>query len=231
VGTFANWLKGQVSRGDGIGYAAKYWESVTPGKISAVSGVERHLQKIKADFETQPEGMSPQAWDHARVSIDAALSGLNLAIDEYHREQALEVAQAAGAVPKLASVPDEPPQDPGPELVTPAQLAQAHERAVAAHPVERGLAGSGADLHIIASPAGVGKPQITPTPERKPHETVTETGYIPAWAVRIEARLDAIGAQNELILQFMTELVTPYEAPGIDWDQLAAMADFGAVAE
>jgi hypothetical protein len=216
MATFASWLKGQVSRGDEIGYAAKYWESVTPGKISAVTGVEKYLRQIKADYETQPEGMEEAAWLHGRAQVDAALSGLKFAVDEYHKQQALEVAQAAGAVPKLASVPDpEPPADPGPEMVTPDQLAQAHERATAAHPVERGLAGSGKDLRITA-----------------PQDTVWSDplAAAPSQLDRIEAKLDAIGVQNEIILQFIEELFGRVRAE-IDWDALAAMADYAAVTE
>lgn len=210
VTTFAGWLKGQVSRGDAVGYAAKYWESVTPGKISAVSGIEKHLGKIQADYEVQPEGMEEAAWLHGKAQIDAALSGLKFAVDEYHQAQALEVAQATGAVPKLASVPDIDPELP------PAQ----------GHPVERGLEGSGADLHITAAPDPAR--DKTGRTEREPQVQVLTgpaTEYPPAWAARIEARLDAIVEMLDLVYRGL------FGSPEIDWDELAAMADYEAVAE
>jgi hypothetical protein len=228
MATFANWLNNQLTRDDAVGYIAKYWHQASPGRVSAVSGVEKHLRKIEADYEIQPEGMEEAAWQRGRASIAAALAGFKFAVTEYHQEQSLEVARETGALPpKLVAVP-EPPQEQDPELVP-----ESHQR-VTAHPAERGLAGSGKDLHITGKRRelafAAAEPQDTGWHAEggsATHETVTETGYIPAWAVRIEARLDAMVEMLDLICRGL------YSVPenAIDWDELAAMADYAAVTE
>ena len=85
MATFAQWVKGQLDRDDSIGYFAKYWDSASPGKISSISGVGKHLEQIKAEYETQPDGMAEPAWQRAQAAVAAALGGYHLAVTEYEK--------------------------------------------------------------------------------------------------------------------------------------------------
>lgn len=96
--TFTQWAKEQAERQDAVGYFARYWDSVTPGKISSIAGVRRHLDLIEHDrsVKGKPDDMADAAWDKAAVSLDAARSGLALATAEYTRMRAVENAKAHG---------------------------------------------------------------------------------------------------------------------------------------
>jgi hypothetical protein len=214
MATFANWLNNQLTRDDAVGYIAKYWHQASPGRVSAVSGVEKHLRKIEADYEIQPEGMEEAAWQRGRASIAAALAGFKFAVTEYHQEQSLEVARETGALPpKLVAVP-EPPQEQDPELVP-----ESHQR-VTAHPAERGLAGSGKDLHITGKRRELAFAAAEPLTRLGPLDTQE-----PSQLDRIEAKLD------DIIALLAAPLAALYDEPEIDWDELAAMADYAAVTE
>ena len=99
MGTFAQWVKQQEDRQDGIGYFARYWASVTPGKISSVDGVKKQLDKIDKTYADSRD-------ERGKAAIAAALSGYGLAVGEYHKLQAAERATALGLDVR---VPDEPP--------------------------------------------------------------------------------------------------------------------------
>jgi hypothetical protein len=77
MATFAQYVKAQVERDDSIGYFAKYWDKVSPGKISSVDGVGRHLDQIQADLE-------PSDDEKAKAQAGAAIAGYKLAVKEYH---------------------------------------------------------------------------------------------------------------------------------------------------
>lgn len=205
MGTFAGWLSEQADREDAVGYLAKYWKSVTPGKISAVSGIDRFLHKIEEDYRVQPEGMEEAAWLHGQMQVAAALNGLKFAVDEYHKQQAVAAAVANGA--------------------TAADLPDAGVR----------LEGTGSALHIAAAPRErAGEPfDSEPYPERAPGRLPGPSGTSDGdpgrnageRLSRIEARLDAIAeCLRELVLIFAPE-------PEIDWNELAAMADYSAAAD
>jgi hypothetical protein len=114
MATFAAWLSEQQDRQDAVGYLARYWHQASPGRLSAVSGVEKHLRAIEADYRTRPDGMEEPAWQQGQAAIAAALNGFRFAVEEYHKMQAAEVAQAHGVplaeTPKLSIVTDIPPQ-------------------------------------------------------------------------------------------------------------------------
>jgi hypothetical protein len=158
MATFSAWLTAQRERPDMVGDFSRFWESVTPGRISTPTGMRRHLDKVLATFERTGD-------EDGLAQVSAALKGFNVAVDSYHREQALENAIETGAVPRPdadasaarygytpdesgagrttpdnAGQPDNPgPDGPasddlaafmsGPETVSPDSLAAAHERA------------------------------------------------------------------------------------------------------
>jgi hypothetical protein len=100
MGTFAQWVKLQEDRQqDGIGYFARYWAQVTPGKISSVDGIKRHLDRLgKQAAESGDE--------RAIAAFQAAESGYRLAVKEYHQVQAQANAEANGLT---VSKPEPPP--------------------------------------------------------------------------------------------------------------------------
>lgn len=108
MSTFAAYLNDQLGRDDAIGYLAKYWHELSPGRISAVSGIERALRKEEArlaDPRNKPEDMAPAAWERSIAVNAAALAAFGLAVDEYHKNQAIEVAHASGVRPEDMAKP------------------------------------------------------------------------------------------------------------------------------
>jgi hypothetical protein len=99
--TFSMWLKRQGNREDAIGYISRYWEAATPGRISSVTGIKRHLEQLSKDHN---EGDDEQA----KVAIAAALSGFGLAVKEYHQVSSIEIAKANGALPPDFPMPGAP---------------------------------------------------------------------------------------------------------------------------
>jgi hypothetical protein len=216
MATFASWLSEQTDRDDAVGYVAKYWKSVTPGKISAVSGIERYLAKIRDNYAMQPEDMAEPAWRHAQAQADAAISGLPFAVDAYHKHQAIGVAEANG--------------------VTPADLAGTSTGEVVA--LALSVPGEPDRLPDVPnSPAAeewakAKQEPIAPPPRGEPRKGGKYTGWPEDRFNRIEAHLEHLIAQNAAVietLQAMVELFAP--DPVIDWDELAAMADYSAEAE
>jgi hypothetical protein len=108
--TFANWIKAQEHRDDSVGYFARYWDAVTPGRISTPSGVERQLLKI--------EDATPEDAVKEQAAIGAALAGFKIAVGDYHKDQALSNAVASGVLsdripreePPVAQEPDAVPE-------------------------------------------------------------------------------------------------------------------------
>jgi hypothetical protein len=207
--TFAQWIKAQEDRDDQVGYFARYWSQASPGKISSVTGVERKLEEIRLELQGEPpEGQSAPAWERGKVAIEAAFTGYRMAVDEFHADQ-----------------PDQPEQPKLPGLEPPAP----------AHPVERGLEGSGASLHITGPTEGAGQPRTEPDSPGQParaRKSRAKPAADDGRLDRIEDALAAIMAQNALILDLLTSLLGPPGEPEpVDWDELAALADFGAVPE
>lgn len=214
--TFTQWTKNQVERNDAVGYFAKYWNDVTPGKISSIAGVRKHLETIEHDRTAhgKPDDMAEPAWERAKVALGAAKSGLELAVAEYTRMRAVENAQAHGLALASPELPSGPPQpaDPvqvqpgvayGPYPAQPANpLAELRASGVPGTQPPDGvtLAGSGADLRITRDMS---------TDER---------------LARIEHRLAVLAeshkAQHDMLRLVYAELVV--KEP--DWDGLWAIA-------
>lgn len=249
MGTFAQWVKQQEGRQDGIGYFARYWSQVTPGKISSVDGTKRVLDRIRAQGGGERE----------EAAIEAALSGWNLAVREYHRDQAarnaadngLEVVRVPGPPETYSGnvlPPDQqPPEraDGAPETVSTADLARAHERALAdfssgdsnVHPAVSGpqryeLADEGGKPQIRAvqtepgktashpEGAGDGRTSGVVTVTHLPPGGLPETRIeaIEKRLVRVHGLATAISAKLDAILDAL------YPEP-TDWDALYRAAD------
>jgi hypothetical protein len=80
MATFAQYVRAQVDRDDSIGYFAKYWQKVSPGKISSVDGVGRHLDEIQADLASSDD-------EKAKAQVAAAIAGYRLTVKEYHEAE------------------------------------------------------------------------------------------------------------------------------------------------
>jgi hypothetical protein len=195
--TFAQWIKAQENRDDQVGYFARYWSQMSPGKISTPGGVERKLTEWQGELAAgKPDGQSDAAWERGKVAIEAALVGYRLAVTEYH-----------------ARDDDSQPAAP--------------------HPVERGLEGSGADLHITGAPDAAGQPRTepdSPAPAaraRKSRAKAAKTAEDDLLRLdRIEDALATITAQLALLTGMLLGTLEDDEAP-IDWDELwlAAQAE------
>lgn len=101
MATYAAWVGAQTERDDAIGYFARYWARVTPGRISSITGFERHLDKIQRDFAATDD-------EQGKAAIAAAISGMKLATAEYHKAEAVRNAIATGAMepPPVVHGPD-----------------------------------------------------------------------------------------------------------------------------
>lgn len=205
--TFTQWAKGQADRQDAVGYFTRYWDSVTPGKISSVVGVRRFLETIEHDRKTRgkPDEMSDAAWDKAGVSLEAAKSGLELAVAEYTRMRAVENANAHG----LQLAPEQPP------------LMDASE----AHSPEQVIRLDPGQLTVSASPEGTGKPADGVSLTGSGTDLrITRPGSSEERLGRIERLLTMLAeshkAQNDLLKLIYAELVV-HE---LDWDELWAIA-------
>lgn len=95
MSTFSAWLTAQRERPDMVGDFSRFWESVTPGRISTPTGMKRHLDKVRDSFD----GMHDE---NGLAQVNAAFKGFAVAVESYHREQALENAIETGAVPRPA---------------------------------------------------------------------------------------------------------------------------------
>lgn len=102
MATFSQWLKTQGDRDDAVGHFSRYWDSVTPGKISSVSGMQRHLEKIAKSYEEAESGTGQESREN--VQVKTALSSLPLAVKDYHRAEARENAIKTGAMGPDAQV-------------------------------------------------------------------------------------------------------------------------------
>lgn len=78
MATYRNWLSDQEEREDDIGWYARYWSRITPGRISAPAGVERYLREHIEGMKG--EGGNPEGLAHA----ETALGIHGKAVDEYH---------------------------------------------------------------------------------------------------------------------------------------------------
>jgi hypothetical protein len=219
MATFTQWVKAQADRDDSVGYFAKYWEQVTPGKISSIAGVGRLLDQLAADFAVQPEEMAEPAWRSAQAKIGAAQAGYELAVREYHNAESIR--HDARAIRDQAAARTAPPEPEQGQVTAETGL---HEQVSDFAPEPRthsgaaGLSGQGE----LTGRAALEKPVIAPHPQRAgaytgwPEERFNRLEANQARLLEAQARLiEVIGSlvrqQGELI-----ERLAPEEP--IDWD-------------
>ena len=99
MATFSQWVKLQEPRDDAVGFFARYWDAVTPGKISSVAGVRRYLDKLAAQIA---DSGGTEESERAGVKHGAALSGLELAVTEYNQAETRDLAIRQGVLPDPA---------------------------------------------------------------------------------------------------------------------------------
>lgn len=107
--TFSNWVAEQSHRDDAVGYFANYWSRVTPGRISSITGIGRHLDKLDAAYRDSDD-------EKGKAALGAARSGYELAVKDYHKAEATANAVRTGALTdRVPDVPASALQDaPGP---------------------------------------------------------------------------------------------------------------------
>jgi hypothetical protein len=210
MGTFAQWVKLQEDRQDGIGYFARYWASITPGKISSVDGIKRILDKAGKQAAESGD-------DKTLAMYQAAESGYHLAVREYHQVRAAENATAQGLEVRMPQ--PLPPPDDSPAFSKETDLARKgfmepdavrelmdsvirehHAADLAADAAKRQ---QGYELAADAN----GRPQIVRAlPESR--------------LDRIEASLELLHDRLELIERKQTMLLDLLFPEPIDWDAL-----------
>jgi hypothetical protein len=242
VGTFAQWVKLQEDRQDGIGYFARTWSSVTPGKISSVDGIKRHLDRMGKQAAESGN-------DRAIAAYQAAESGYHLAVREYHQVQAQANAEAQGLT---VSKPEPPPDsvqlfgnDPYPERAAGQRVPEPPPgehpaRAVGAaspfsketdlsrspdvrelmDPVIRGqhAADLSAEPPRLHGSAGA----VQPASGQALPEAAARAGKYTGWP---ESRFERIEHRLEVIERKLTMLLDLLFPEPLDWDALYAAAD------
>lgn len=211
MATFAQWVKDQQERDDQVGYFARYFAEVTPGKVSTPTGILRVLNQVRDRSVAESD-------EKSLTRADAAITGYNLAVPEYQKDQALRQAIAAGAIPDPAAQPDDAPAQPD---IT-AQAALAGDGRIVpvleqvANPDPSSPAGR---LKALANNAAG---QVVPTRLSQPDDRLA----------RLEARLDAIAgmqAQNQrmldAVLTYQLRILSVVDPEPVDWDTLWAEAD------
>jgi hypothetical protein len=90
VSTFSQWLDTQEDREDEAGWFAQYWKSVTPGRISSVTGTIRFLDSRLAD------ALAGGVAEEDLADLRRALSAVRDAAADYGRDQLTDQAHRAG---------------------------------------------------------------------------------------------------------------------------------------
>jgi len=90
VSTFSQWLATQEDREDEAGWFAQYWKSVTPGRISSVTGTIRFLDSRLAD------ALAGGVAEEDLADLRRALSAVRDAAADYGRDQLTDQAHRAG---------------------------------------------------------------------------------------------------------------------------------------
>lgn len=237
MATFSNWVKDQLEREDSVGFFARYWDSVTPGRISSITGVGRHLEKIERDYgEQPPDGQDRNAWLSGKSKVDAAMAGYHLAVKEYHGAEALDNARREGVLP-------DPPVEPYSSRAT---LMAAREGALARDAERRSnsggrITGHGKDAGQLAGVLKGAEPDGPPAPARRAGTLISHggggageaapaaqpagkyTGWPEERFNRLEARLARVEGMLERVLKALErEHIDPDPLP---WAELWALAD------
>lgn len=251
MATFGQWLADQQERQDQIGSAARFWQAVTPGRISSPSGMIRHLERqVTADADD--------------TAVKAAIEGIKAANDEYGRVQLTAQAEKAG----LRVVRDAVPADVQQQAEQPSPDGFASTaRPVFASAVPRGTAVAPGSYELVTDEQG--KPQIAgrklPHPEdaaardhgaavreqavRVQHQLAGASRAGESQLDRIERKLDTVlavlrgsGLQALAVEELSQAVVQAFEQAQdervtalwlrrdgtFDWGQLHALADLAA---
>jgi hypothetical protein len=219
MSTFAQWVKDQVSRDDSIGYFARYYDTITPGKVSSVLGVLKVLEDNARQYSTQPDGMENPAWERARASSAAAIAGYHLAVKAFHGEDvavpkaaAPETRDEGAAVPAGKPLPLAQVPGAGPQLTTDARGVIA-SRMESLEPMEP----------AATSPRRAGK--YTGWPEERFNRMEDRQSQL---AERLELAIAALANVEGLLDKILTALTgtageamaqdePPYGLPWQDW--------------
>jgi len=222
MGTFAQWVKTQEDDHEtAIGYFARFWASVTPGKISSIDGVKRHLDKIDKSYADSHD-------EAGKAKIGAAINGFHLAVTEYHKIQAADRAKAMGLDVR---VPDEPPPatiapvddnkpDDGPSGSGTDDLAAfraPHER------YEMARDATGPRIVRVPDPARDPALDSHPEPDDAPRAPELPSSRL----ARMEQMLDVMTeswqrqvAINEMLARKLDAVLNALYPEPIDWDAL-----------
>jgi hypothetical protein len=197
MATFSQWLKLQEGRQDETGSAARYWAQVTPGRISGVTGIIRHLEKLASE---DPGQDGAKALD--RQYAETALAGIRSAVDEYGRDSITEQARKAGV---LALVP---PAGPESDAEEPERPMPRLERTLAS--------GSPGGPYAGRSAPGTVTREQAESVARHPSEMIARSPTMEAFA-RIEHKQDvlqeSVNALLEAVNLLVSELPTERNAP------------------
>jgi hypothetical protein len=90
VSTFSQWLGTQEDREDEAGWFAQYWKSVTPGRVSSVTGIIRFLDKRLAD------ALASSVAEEDLADLRRALSAVRDVAADYGQDQLADQAHRAG---------------------------------------------------------------------------------------------------------------------------------------
>jgi hypothetical protein len=204
MATFAAWVKAQDQRDDAVGNFARYWEQVSPGRISTPTGIERHLAALG-------ESLAVSGDERGRIALGAAVSGYHLAVKEYHQSEALDNAVRTGAIP---------PPAPGSTFRTPApegHVSDSNGSRPDDSPAQR-LKGH------AERPLAVPPPPVMPAPPVGEQLNRIEAGLnaLAASYGRIEERLNVL---QELLVGRMTPLTDHVNALATYQAQLQVMTE------
>jgi len=196
VSTFAQWLAAQEDRDDRTGWLARHWAGVTPGRISSVTGVMRHLERRLSDLQAADPGDDrvaatelAEAARQAALAVEAAREGAA----EYARSQLRAQAERAG----LALLPAPAgAADPG---------AAPGDHRVASSGYRRAEAPQG-DAEPISAP-GAGDP--VPGAAAAVQGGLAAREAIEARLDRVESMLTRTLERQDKIIELLSALVFP----------------------
>jgi hypothetical protein len=201
VSTFSQWLATQEDREDEAGWFAQYWKSVTPGRVSSVTGVIRHLDQRLAD------ALAGAVAEEDLADLRRALSAVRDAAAGYGQDQLADQAQRAGLRvirPARAAEPDL--GEPSPALQAAARAARTAAEPVSA-PVEAGDTPEAAES--------------LPGPARRLDRIEADLAVASNHAMRTDAAVQALAEQmarmterQDKIIELLSALVFPENAHG-----------------
>lgn len=118
MATYRSWLAEQEKREDMTGWYARYWTSITPGRISAPQGIERVItEKIAELEEAGRQGDNVENFDEKLSHARYALEAHPRVVEEYHKRDAVstegEPDPGQPVVNNSLTIVADPAQPPG----------------------------------------------------------------------------------------------------------------------